>query len=69
MLPVIDATLMSDRPLWPFDSTKGGRRMGIGACRVIEVVRAAHGEVRVRSDPGLGMRNEIELPASGGGRV
>ena len=58
----MDAEFVRDRLFRPFDSTKGAKGMGIGAFQVREFVRAAGGEVSVRSAPGSGTSFVIRLP-------
>lgn len=58
----MDASFIRDRLFRPFDSTKKGRGMGIGAYQVREYVRDAGGTVEVQSAPGSGTRFIIKLP-------
>lgn len=60
--PGMDAEFVRERLFRPFDSTKGGRGMGIGAYQVREYVLEAGGTVEVQSAPGSGTRFIIKLP-------
>lgn len=60
----MDMAFIRDRLFQPFDSTKGGRGMGIGAYQVRDYVQQAGGTVEVSSSPGIGTRFCITLPAS-----
>ena len=60
--PGMDADFVRERLFRPFDSTKGGRGMGIGAYQVREYVLEAGGTVEVQSTPGSGTRFIIKLP-------
>jgi putative PEP-CTERM system histidine kinase len=60
--PGMDAEFVRERLFRPFDSTKGGRGMGIGAYQVREYVLQAGGTVEVQSAPGSGTRFVIKLP-------
>lgn len=60
--PGMDAVFVRERLFRPFDSTKGGRGMGIGAYQVREYVLEAGGTVEVQSTPGSGTRFIIKLP-------
>ncbi len=59
----MDAAFIRDRLFRPFDSTKGVQGMGIGAYQVRHLVRAAGGDVEVRSEPAVGTTFVIRLPA------
>ncbi len=48
----------------PFHSTKGARGMGIGAYQIRETLRAAGGDVEVRSQVGRGTTLRIRLPSA-----
>jgi putative PEP-CTERM system histidine kinase len=50
----MDREFVRDRLFVPFDSTKGGEGMGIGAYQAREVVRSAGGRVEVASERGGG---------------
>ena len=56
-----------DRLFRPFDSTKGSEGMGIGAYQVRETVRAAGGDIEVRSEVGKGTTLTMRMPVVGGG--
>src|SRR5690606_29588862 len=58
----MDADFIRERLFRPFDTTKGGRGMGIGAYQVREYVLSAGGTVEVQSTPGSGTRFIIKLP-------
>lgn len=60
--PGMEASFIRERLFRPFDSTKTGRGMGIGAYQVREYVRDAGGTVEVQSAPGSGTRFIIRLP-------
>ncbi len=47
----------------PFHTTKSSKGMGIGAHQAREFVRGAGGRVTVRSEPGMGTRFRLTLPA------
>lgn len=53
-----------ERLFRPFDSTKGARGMGIGACQVRDYLRSIGGDVDVQSSPGSGTRFALILPRS-----
>ena len=59
----MEPAFVSERLFRPFDSTKGSKGMGIGAYQVREFVRAAGGDVHVRSTLGKGTTFRIALPA------
>jgi putative PEP-CTERM system histidine kinase len=58
----MDPAFVRDRLFRPFDSTKGAQGMGIGAYQARDIVRAAGGEVGVRSEPGTGTVFDVRLP-------
>jgi signal transduction histidine kinase len=60
----MDAAFLRDRLFRPFDSTKGVHGMGIGAYQAREIVRAAGGDVEVRSTPGVGTTFRLRVPLS-----
>jgi putative PEP-CTERM system histidine kinase len=60
--PGMDADFIRNRLFRPFDSTKGGKGMGIGAYQLREYVLEAGGTVEVQSTPGSGTRFIIKLP-------
>jgi putative PEP-CTERM system histidine kinase len=55
----MDPEFLRDRLFRPFDSTKSGRGMGIGAYQAREYMRSLGGEVRVHSTPGAGTTFEL----------
>lgn len=58
----MDPLFVRDRLFRPFDSTKGASGMGIGAYQVREIVRAAGGEVEVKSQPDVGTTFTLRFP-------
>lgn len=58
----MDADFIQDRLFRPFESTKGAQGMGIGAYQLRETLRAAGGDVEVRSEPGRGTTLSMKLP-------
>lgn len=58
----MDPDFVRDRLFRPFDSTKGSKGMGIGACQVRDFVKAAGGKMYVESEPGRGTLFGIALP-------
>jgi putative PEP-CTERM system histidine kinase len=60
--PGMDPEFVRERLFRPFDSTKGGIGMGIGAYQAREYVREVGGSVEVQSTPGSGTRFIIRLP-------
>jgi putative PEP-CTERM system histidine kinase len=58
----MDESFLRERLFRPFDSTKNGSGMGIGAYEAREYVRALGGEVQVVSTPGKGTTFRIRLP-------
>jgi signal transduction histidine kinase len=58
----MDATFLRERLFRPFDTTKGGRGMGIGAFQIREYLRSLGGRVDVQSTPGRGTRFEMWFP-------
>lgn len=60
--PGMDPEFVRERLFRPFDSTKGGTGMGIGAYQAREYVREIGGSVEVQSAPGTGTRFIIRLP-------
>lgn len=60
--PGMDADFIRLRLFRPFDSTKGGKGMGIGAYQAREFARSIGGDVEVRSDPGRGTRFSLDFP-------
>ncbi len=65
----MERAFIRDRLFRPFDSTKGGKGMGIGAYQVRETVRASGGDVSVQSEPGVGTRFQLRLSLSGAAAV
>jgi putative PEP-CTERM system histidine kinase len=61
----MDADFVRDRLFRPFDSTKGGRGMGIGAYQAREYLHSLGGSVRVQSAPGRGTTFELIFPRAG----
>jgi signal transduction histidine kinase len=51
-----------DRLFKPFESTKGGRGMGIGAYQAREFARSHGGDICVESSPGRGTTVRVMLP-------
>jgi signal transduction histidine kinase len=58
----MDESFLRERLFRPFDSTKNGSGMGIGAYEAREYVRALGGEVHVVSARGTGTTFRIRLP-------
>ncbi|MHB1950997.1 MAG: XrtA/PEP-CTERM system histidine kinase PrsK [Acidiferrobacteraceae bacterium] len=58
----MDETFVRERLFRPFDTTKGGSGMGIGAYEAREFIRALGGEVQVSSHPGHGTRFRFQIP-------
>jgi signal transduction histidine kinase len=58
----MDPAFVRDRLFRPFDSTKGAQGMGIGAYQARDIVRAAGGDVEVRSELGVGTAFDVTLP-------
>jgi len=58
----MDREFVRDRLFVPFDSTKGGEGMGIGAYQAREVVRSAGGRVEVASERGGGTVFRLVFP-------
>ncbi|MEW6331945.1 MAG: XrtA/PEP-CTERM system histidine kinase PrsK [Pseudomonadota bacterium] len=58
----MDEDFIRERLFRPFDSTKNGAGMGIGAYEVREYVRSLGGDVQVVSAPGKGTTFRIRLP-------
>lgn len=58
----MDADFVRSRLFKPFDSTKGGKGMGIGAYQVREVIEGMGGSVNVVSKIGKGTEFSIILP-------
>ena len=58
----MDAEFIRLRLFRPFDTTKGGKGMGIGAYQAREFARSIGGEVEVRSDPGKGTSFAFDFP-------
>lgn len=58
----MDEDFIRDRLFRPFDSTKNGSGMGIGAYEAREYVRSLGGDVQVMSSPGKGTTFRIRLP-------
>lgn len=58
----MDPEFVRERLFRPFDTTKGGAGMGIGAYQAREYVREVGGSMEVQSRPGSGTRFIIRLP-------
>ncbi len=58
----MDAEFIRLRLFRPFDTTKGEKGMGIGAYQAREFARSIGGEVKVRSEPGLGTWFSFDFP-------
>lgn len=58
----MDESFLRERLFRPFDSTKNGAGMGIGAYETREYVRSLGGDVQVVSAPGKGTTFRIRLP-------
>lgn len=58
----MDAEFLRARLFKPFESTKTGKGMGIGAFQAREFIRSLGGEVSVRSVPGAGSTFKITIP-------
>lgn len=58
----MDKDFLINRLFRPFDSTKGSKGMGIGACQARDYVMQAGGTVKVRSEVGVGTIFTIRLP-------
>lgn len=61
----MDKGFLMNRLFRPFDSTKGSKGMGIGACQARDYVMQAGGTVRVQSEVGVGTVFTIRLPEAG----
>jgi len=60
----MDAAFIQSRLFRPFDTTKGASGMGIGAYQIREYVQSLGGRVEVDSQPGLGTRLALVMPAA-----
>ena len=60
----MDRDFLRNRLFAPFESTKAGKGMGIGAFQAREFVRSLGGDVRVSSEPGVGTTFRLEIPFS-----
>jgi putative PEP-CTERM system histidine kinase len=58
----MDAEFIRSRLFKPFESTKAGKGMGIGAYQAREFVRNLGGDVAVRSAPGAGTTFTVTIP-------
>jgi signal transduction histidine kinase len=58
----MDPDFVRNRLFKPFESTKMGKGMGIGAYQARQFVRDLGGEVRVISAPGTGTTFSLTLP-------
>ena len=59
----MDSEFIRSRLFRPFDSTKGSKGMGIGACQARSFILASGGAMEVTSTPGSGTNVVIQLPA------
>ena len=53
---------MRERLFRPFDSTKEGTALGIGAFQLREIVRASRGTLGIRTTEGVGSVFSIHIP-------
>ena len=60
----MDPEFVRGRLFRPFDSTKGVEGTGIGAYQIRETLRAAGGDVEVRSAKGEGTTLTLVLPVA-----
>jgi signal transduction histidine kinase len=58
----MDEEFLRYRLFKPFESTKTGKGMGIGAYQAREFVRSLGGDVRVSSSPGAGTTFSLTIP-------
>ena len=58
----MDEKFIRERLFKPFDTTKGNAGMGIGAYECREFVRGLGGDVRVKSQPGIGTLFYLSIP-------
>ena len=65
----MDAAFVRDRLFRPFDTTKGDTGMGIGAYECKEYVSSLGGEIRVKSQPGVGTCMRVILPLAVGNQI
>jgi signal transduction histidine kinase len=61
----MDAEFIRSRLFKPFESTKAGKGMGIGAYQAREFIRNLGGDVQVRSSPGAGTTFTVTIPLAG----
>ena len=65
----MDAAFVRERLFRPFDTTKGDTGMGIGAYECKEYISSLGGEIRVKSQPGVGTDMLVILPLAVGNQV
>jgi signal transduction histidine kinase len=58
----MDVEFMRARLFKPFESTKAGKGMGIGAYQAREFIRNLGGDITVRSAPGAGTTFTLTIP-------
>jgi putative PEP-CTERM system histidine kinase len=61
----MDEEFLRHRLFNPFDSTKTGKGMGIGAYQAREFIRELGGDIRVVSKPGVGSTFTVSIPLAG----
>lgn len=60
--PGMDPEFVRTRLFRPFDTTKGGHGMGLGAYQARELARSVGGDVAIDTAPGAGTRFSFDLP-------
>ncbi|CBL47045.1 Two-component signal transduction histidine kinase [gamma proteobacterium HdN1] len=60
----MDADFIKNRLFRPFDTTKSGKGMGIGAFQTREFIRSLGGDITVQSTPRVGTAFKIIIPLS-----
>jgi len=63
----MDPEFVRQRLFKPFESTKAGKGMGIGAYQAREFLRSLGGDIRVMSKPGEGTTFTLTIPAAASG--
>ena len=58
----MDLDFVRHRLFRPFESTKAGKGMGIGAYQAREFLRGIGGDIRVKSTPGEGTTVTLAIP-------
>lgn len=60
----MDQEFVRNRLFRPFDTTKSGKGMGIGAYQAREFIQGMGGDVKVQSAPGIGTTFTLSIPLS-----